>query len=183
MQPSKKTPAKSSPQKGFTLIEIAVAIAILGVGLATLMGTTVRLMDSTYQEINRGKASIYATYILEVALAKEQQASRGMGTQFGNPQGGVSATEMGQQQMGSQSGNLFQHLSQLGYFDNIPSEEGFIRNWTFEFIRQPLDIPLIPIPPQHIILTVRWGLEPYESYTLETIRPPVQTEESGGTPQ
>lgn len=161
-------------ERAFTLVEIAVAIAILGVGLATLMGTSVRLMDATYQEINRANASLYASYLLEVTLAREDQASRGF-----NRSAGMSSSEQGQIGQGNSSGSLSQELSQLGYFDGFSVNEmntTDISNWTFELIRMPLDIPLIPIPPQHIILTIRWGSEAHESYTLETIRPPVQNE-------
>jgi prepilin-type N-terminal cleavage/methylation domain-containing protein len=162
---------KGYGEKGFTLIEIAVAIAILGVALATLMGTTIRLMDSTHDEINRAQASLYASYILEVSVARENQAARGI-----QQAQAVSSTEIGQQQMGAQSGGLLQHLTQLGYFDGVSPDAitgTRIDNWTFEFIRQPLDIPLIPIPPQHLLIHIRWGPEAHESYTLETIRPPV----------
>lgn len=163
-------------ESGFTLIEIAVAIAILGIGMATLLGTTARLMDSTYQEINRAQASIYASYILEVVLAKENQSNRGGMMGQGLNSGGLNSTETNQQNMGNQSGNLVQHLGSLGYFDALPENSELASNakhWTYEFIRQPLEIPLIPIPPQQILITVRWGSAAHESYTLETIRPPL----------
>jgi prepilin-type N-terminal cleavage/methylation domain-containing protein len=163
---------KNENESGFTLIEIAVAISILGIGFATLMATTIRLMDTTYQEIHRAKASIVAGYILEVALNSERQNNRqGQFSQSMGAQAPVSDSLM--PPLGSQSGSLAQRLRQDGYFDGIESDElNTVANWRFEILSQPIDIPLLPIPPEHIVITIYWGSQIHESYTLELIRPP-----------
>jgi prepilin-type N-terminal cleavage/methylation domain-containing protein len=173
--------ATKENESGFTLIEIAVAISILGIGFATLMATTIRLMDTTYQEIHRANASIYAGYILEVALNSERQSNRqGQLSQSMGAQAPVCDSTM--PLLGSQSGALAQKLKQDGYFDGIEGEElNSISNWRYELQSQPIDIPLLPIPPEHIIITIYWGSQIHESYTLELIRPPSnQGTPSGG---
>ena len=57
---------------GFTLIEIAVAIAILGLGLATLVALQTRYMATYETERNRTTAALAAEYILtKLENAKE----------------------------------------------------------------------------------------------------------------
>ncbi|MFN8389566.1 MAG: prepilin-type N-terminal cleavage/methylation domain-containing protein [Bdellovibrionota bacterium] len=49
---------------GFTLIEVAVAIAILGAGFATLISFQTRLMDNYVHERNLFRATLAAQYLM-----------------------------------------------------------------------------------------------------------------------
>jgi prepilin-type N-terminal cleavage/methylation domain-containing protein len=49
---------------GFTLIEVAIAVAILGAALATLIGYQTRLMDTYAHERNLFRATLAAQYLM-----------------------------------------------------------------------------------------------------------------------
>ncbi len=51
---------------GFTLVEIAVAVAILGLALTTLIGLHTRMLDTYYNEKNRTKSAFLAQYVMTI---------------------------------------------------------------------------------------------------------------------
>jgi len=154
---------------GFTLIEVAVSITILALGMVTLTGTTTRLMESTHQELQRSRASIFASYLIETSLTDSNTPG---GTQV--PPSSTTGIQSGQPQIRNESGQLIDKLRQLGYLDELTIEDFpyLDPQWTFQIINQPLELALLPSPPQHIIISVSWGPADHQIYTLETIRPP-----------
>lgn len=161
--------AKPKTDGGFTLIEVAVSITILAIGMVTLTGTTTRLMESTHQELQRSRASIFASYLIETSLIEMNTPG---GTQA--PPTSEPGIQAGQPQIRNDSGQLIDKLRQLGYLDELSLEDFpyLDPQWTFQIINQPLELALLPFPPQHIIISVSWGPADHQVYTLETIRPP-----------
>lgn len=51
-------------EQGFTLVEVAIAIAILGLAFATLISFQISLVDTAGKERNRFKATLAAQYLL-----------------------------------------------------------------------------------------------------------------------
>ena len=49
---------------GFTLVEIAVAVAILGLGLTTLIGLHSRMLSTYLDERDRLQAALYVQYLM-----------------------------------------------------------------------------------------------------------------------
>jgi prepilin-type N-terminal cleavage/methylation domain-containing protein len=50
--------------RGFTLVEMTVAIVLLVTGLTTLLGLQSRVLDSYYVEYQRGQAAFFAKYLM-----------------------------------------------------------------------------------------------------------------------
>ncbi|HMO17383.1 MAG TPA: prepilin-type N-terminal cleavage/methylation domain-containing protein [Oligoflexia bacterium] len=165
---------------GFTLIEIAIAIAIFGIALSTLMATTTRLIDTSYSELQRSRAAIFASYLFEVALHNAQnpqqqtQSDPGRGTSPND----IQITNQSSTLRGiipAQSGRLIDRLNNSGFFEGLDVNRDFPflnHDWHFNLVNEPLDLPLLSSPPQHITITVSWGNQNSDSYVLETIVPP-----------
>lgn len=141
--------------KGFTLIEVALAIAILGIGLATITTLSTRLVDDTYYEIGRSNGTILALYLLE--------------TQSASP---TDQNKDNQNSTQNQSGALVSKLASLGYFAGLKQEDDFPflnNSWTYQITHEPLSLPLTDTPLDIVTVSVRWGSNDFESVRLQTV--------------
>lgn len=134
-----------SAERGFTLVEVAVAIAILGIGLTTLMTLLTSVMDSYAHERNLFRASLYAQYLMtliEVAQADPD--------------------------LGSNESSLADELKQAGYFDNDRSgeEEESIRDWKVSKDVTSISFPPLDDPLRRVDLIVRWSESAGDSFRL-----------------
>lgn len=134
-----------SHTSGFTLVEVAAAVALLGIGLTTLMTLLTRVMDSYSRERNLFRASLYAQYLMtliEVAQADPEA--------------------------GSKESDLTGELKQAGYFDN--DQNGFeaesIKNWKLIKTVTGVEVPPLPDPLRRIDLIVQWGDTASDSFRL-----------------
>jgi prepilin-type N-terminal cleavage/methylation domain-containing protein len=134
-------------QKGFTLIEVAIATAILGVGLATLVAMNSRSIKDFRRDENLFRAALYARYLMSVTESVDVAPP-----------------------LGKTSGKLYDRLAQLGYFrDGKPereAEEKLVRPWTWEET-----VISIPVPPNEDSLRrddlkVSWGDGANQSFLL-----------------
>lgn len=135
-------------QPGFTLIEIAVAIGILGMGLATLIALQTRYLASYELERNRTYAAMYGQYLL---------TKMEVGPVIPEP--------------GSKSGDLISFLSAEGYFDYEPAGLGdmdrtSIESWTYNLTISSQDLPPDEDVLRRIDLTINWGESATESLPL-----------------
>lgn len=140
--------------KGFTLIEVALAIAILGIGLATITTLSTRLVDDTYYEIGRSNGTILAFYLLETQNAAPTDPSQD-----------DASTQ-------NQSGGLISKLDSLGFFSGLNKEEDFpylSEAWNYQITHEPLTIPLTDTPLDIITVSVRWGNNDFESVRIQTV--------------
>ena len=91
---------KKTNEKGFTLIEISIAVLILGLALTTLIGLQTRVVDLYSYERNLTKAGLYAQYLMtHIELEKDPPEE------------------------GSIKESLSNRLTELGYFDDHPTED------------------------------------------------------------
>lgn len=146
---------KKNTNQGFTLVEVAIAIALLGIGLMTLTAITTRLMNDTQEEINRTRASFYAQYILEITLA-DRFAQNGQAAVAQN----------------AGSGSLYEKLSQIRYFEGI--DEGahsFTKNWTYDLKIENINLELaVPATYEKYALDISWGSGGDQVLHIETIK-------------
>ncbi len=162
-------------EKGFTLIEVALAIAILGLGLSTLVALSTRLVDDTLHEINRTYASIISDYLLEVHLVENSNNTQ-INTQVQNPDpnnpnqtqqtGDTQTLNPGTR---NSSGSVMQKLSNYGYFNGInkESETTYLNNaWTYKIQHEPLTLPLTKDQFEMITSTVSWGKSASDSVSI-----------------
>jgi prepilin-type N-terminal cleavage/methylation domain-containing protein len=134
-------------EAGFTLIEIAVAVAILGIALTTLVGLQTRMLDIYFNERNRFDASLYGQYLMVALETKSTPPS-------------VSTRE----------GDLRDALEKAGFFDNDGFDEPLTLRgaWQYREEVSSVDLPLISDAMRRVDLTISWGdLENEdESYSL-----------------
>ena len=171
---------KSSNNKaaGFTLVEVAVAVAILGVGLVTLIGLHTRMLDTYFNERNRFQASLFAQYLMtQVEVLREA------------PEPGV------------ETDGLISALEEAGYFDEDSFEKPDEQLQTWQFRREvsPIGLPLATEELaedalRRIDITIEWGPSEDEQYTLvhfmtpldigsrPAARPTSGNNRTGGTP-
>lgn len=120
---------------GFTLIEIAVAVAILGASLATIIALNTRLLSTVSREQNLLRAALYGQYILtflEIAPAPPE--------------------------VGTDDGELSDRLKKLGYFqgDEFDSLNERLEGWRYVQNVTAVDFGEFPDIMRRIDLSIRW---------------------------
>lgn len=123
---------------GFTLVEVAVAVAILGLGLATLVSFQTRLLDTYVQEKSLLKATLAAQYMMSfVEIEKEPP------------------------EPGEQETDLLGALREKGYFDDVPESgtalETEFRNWKLVTKVTSVDYAEFLDILRRVELSVIWG--------------------------
>lgn len=121
---------------GFTLVEIAVSIAILGVALATIIGLQTNVMDAQQEENYLFRASLYAQYLMTIT-----ETARTLPPE------------------GTEEGDLEEVLKQFGYFDtdDINDEEEDLNGWTYTRVITPVSVPPYDDALMRVDLTVRFS--------------------------
>ncbi len=160
---------KGDPREdGFTLLEIAIAVAILGVALVTLVGLQTRLIDSYVQEKNREQAALYAQYLMSITQVQ------------------VEAPEVGTEEK-----DLESILREAGYFDNDRRRdfELMLDGWSYLRSVSSISAPTVEgLPPledilRRIDLEIRWGEAEDESYRLVYFMQPKAATTTSAYPQ
>ena len=132
---------------GFTLIEVAVAIAILGVGLATLIGLQTRMMDNFSRERDMFQGTLAAQYLI-----------------------GLVEIEPDPPEPGETEGDLVEKLRAEGYFDelgeNQASFENRFRGWKLENHVTSVDYGEFQDILRRVEITIRWGESARENVSL-----------------
>jgi len=131
---------------GFTLIEVAISIAILGVALATLVSLQSGYLRSATNDKSLVKAALIGQYMLAVVESDDNF-----------PEPGKSERE------------LLPIIEKLGYFEDYP--EAVRARREFEGWRLRREITNIGIPPlesalRKINLEILWGDTQAEGYQL-----------------
>ena len=93
MKPALKFKEDKS-QKGFTLVEIAIAVAILGLAFSTLVGLHTKMIDTYNLERNRNIAALTGQYMLALLDVAPEPP-----------------------EVGTDNGNLRNRLQDYGYFE------------------------------------------------------------------
>lgn len=124
-------------ETGFTLIEIAVAIALLGSALSVIITLQSRLIDTMMQERNLFRASLLAQYVLTF-LDVDQYPP----------------------EPGTDKGKLEDLLEKRGYFDGeMPdNQKQSLQSWSYTMEVQSIDVGPFQDVLRRINLTISWGL-------------------------
>lgn len=121
---------------GFTLIEVSVAVALLGAALTVIVGLQSRLVDTMIQERSLFRASLYAQYILTYL-----------------------DVDVYPPEAGSTKGDLEELLEKRGFFDDDMMK--FVRTdmkrWSYSQDVQSIDYAVFQDVLRRITLTIRWG--------------------------
>lgn len=136
----------SKNETGFTLIEVAISIAILGVALTTLVSLQAGYLRNLVNDRNLVRAALIGQYLLAIVEADDN---------FPNP--GASEKE------------LLPTLEKVGYFDD--NEEIAASKGDFEGWRLRREITNVGIPPlesalRRIVIEIIWGDSQSESFAL-----------------
>lgn len=136
---------KLHTEKGFTLVEIAVAVAILGVALTTLVGLHTRMLDIYLHEKARTQAAFYCQYIMSLIEVDPQVPDPG-----------------------TDSGDLRNKLEDLGYFDD--NENGIkpkdIEGWRYNIEVTSENFLELEDAYRRIDLTLAWGPSEDETFGM-----------------
>lgn len=143
--------AEPNAVAGFTLVEIAVAVAILGVALVSLIGLHTRMVNTYINETNRFQAALTLQYIASILETEPEPPAEG------------STQEL-----------LVDRLSKLGYFDGDSSaqkSESRFEGWQFEQQVDSLSLPfqreeLAEDAIRQISMRVVWGPSDDEEFTM-----------------
>ena len=129
---------------GFTIVEIAVAVAILGIALTTLISLQTRMLDTYLNEKARTRAGFFGQYIMSLIEIDEA------------PEPGVD------------SGALRSKLEELGYFEEnkfgIKAQD--ISSWNYQIETTSEAFQIIEDAYRRIDLTISWGESEEESFNL-----------------
>ena len=137
----------------FTLIEVAIAVAILSAGLATLMVVQGRSVDQSREEHNRLLGTLAAQYLLTSQLLQ----SKGLN----------DATD--------RSGDLLSELKTNGYFENSQQEknERDFAPFQFQLIFSPINYGDITGVLIKIESRVYWDGDPQHGVAVtQLVAPP-----------
>lgn len=131
--------------RGFTLVEIAVAIAILGLALGTLLSLHTGYLSAALKDKHITRGALIAKQLMTLVEVAE------------------SAPEPG-----SVERDLFETLKDSGLVTE--DEEGALKQelagWVYRRKVEPLDLPEAADILRRIDLTIQWGDSTQESYTL-----------------
>lgn len=141
----------SDATAGFTLVEIAVAVAILGVALVSLLGLHTRMMNTYINEKNRFQAALSLQYVSSI-----------LETQAEPPD------------IGFTSEKFETTLAELGFFDiDSTAERELFRfeGWEYERNVEGIGLPtdrkeLAEDAIRKISMRVIWGPSEDEQYAL-----------------
>ncbi len=127
----------SSSQSGFTLVEIAFAVAILALALTTIVAIQSNVTTVTIADRNRFQAALFAQYLLTVSDLQDQKP-----------------------EPGSKSGNLADALREAGWSeeDGAASLAPYA-GWTTETNVQSMSILEVADALRRIDLTVSWAAD------------------------
>lgn len=136
---------KTRTDVGFTLVEIAVAVAVLGLALTSLIGLQTRMLDTYYNEHRRIQASLYGQYLMTMIEAGPE----------------VPEVE-------TKEGKLRTLLDEKGYFDNEDSFGGKdpMKGWNYQMTVSSIDLPLLADALRRIDLSISWGEGEDEQFAL-----------------
>jgi len=136
---------RSREAEGFTLIEIAVSVAILGLALTTLVALNTRMLDTYFNERNRVRASFYAQYLLTMIDAAAEAP-----------------------ELGSKNDSLRDTLEENGYFDEdeLKAEKDPPESWTYEREVSSIAIAELDDALRRIDLSINWGPGADESFSM-----------------
>lgn len=109
-------------EAGFTLIEIAVAVTILGLGLTTLVALQTRALNGYIQDKMRTKVALAASYLMTVWEARNEF-----------------------QNLGERTGELEQALQQVGFRESEPTENKEFQGWKYKRVIGPVDVSRLPL--------------------------------------
>ena len=132
--------------RGFTLIEVAISIAILGVALTTLVSLQAGYLRNLTNDRNLVRAALVGQYLLAIVEADDN---------FPNP--------------GKSEKELLPTLEKTGYFDE--NEEVAASKPDYEGWRLRREVTNIGMPPvesalRRIVIEIIWGDTQNESFEL-----------------
>ena len=138
--------SKFGRDTGFTLIEVAVSVAILGLALTTLVGLNTRMLDTYYNERNRLLAAFYAQYLMTIMESEEELPDLGVNSE---PLGDV--------------------LDEAGYYDEdeLKKKDDPTSNWTYKTDVQTAGIPELDDALRRVDIQISWG--PAEAQTFKLV--------------
>jgi prepilin-type N-terminal cleavage/methylation domain-containing protein len=147
--------------QGFTLIEIAVAVAVLGIGLTTLLSLHSRYIRNYLREDSETRAALYAHYILTMIE--------------------LSGTPPDE---GREEHDLLNGLKEIGYFGEnaVPESDRLaIKQW--RYLREVTSIEVAPLENvlRRIQVTIAWGEGPDETFALVHFMRLQEKKDSGST--
>lgn len=134
--------------EGFTLVEVAVAVVLLGLGFVTLIGLQTSYSDSYMHDHDLTRAALYAQYHVAVLEADAEIPDEG-----------------------SKDEALSKVLKDDGYFededpDHTAASEQELATWRYQQTVSKIGVPPIEDAMRRIDATVRWGDKPSESFTI-----------------
>lgn len=150
---TRATPNKKTLTRAFTLVEVAVAIAILGLALTSLVTLQTRQLQSHFHEKKLMKAALYAQYLMAIVETKE------------NPP-----------EIGETSGDLRDALNTAGYFDDdrMKEEEKELDGWSYQQRVSEFQLPSVTVPIEDIARTIQievsWGRSAGDRFALSYLR-------------
>ena len=153
---------KAAHEGGFTLVEIAAAITLLGIGLTALIGLQIMYADRYYHERNLTRAALYAQYLVTDI-----------------------ETNPTLPQPGAKQSDLKEALENAGYFEAasdlvIPDS---VDGWTMNQSVESIDVLDKQDALRRINLRVGWTESPHDSFELIYYIPgdPKPSQQSGTT--
>jgi prepilin-type N-terminal cleavage/methylation domain-containing protein len=149
---SLKKKIKINQEKGFTLLEITVAVAILGVGLTTLIAAQANLINRYLEEKRLFQASLYAQYLMTFIELDN------------NPP-----------ELGTKTDRLYSELNEHGYFKDLKNKNlrKEIKDWTVKKTVTPFDFLEYEDIMRRIDLEISWGNKE-GSYSIVYYKRPTQ---------
>ncbi len=147
MQSRTNSGLSSGLNSGFTLIEVAISIAILGVGLATLIGLQTRMMDNFSRERDLFQATLAAQFLI-----------------------GLIEIEPDPPEPGDSEGDLSETLRKEGYFDELGENQAHFESrfagWKLENHVTSVDYGEFQDILRRVELVIRWGERDREKLSL-----------------
>ena len=139
--------SSSKTSAGFTLVEIAIAVAILGLGLATLIALESRYVNNNIRERNMLQAALMGQYIMTMLEVDRKLPDEG-----------------------TKEGDLADILQDYGYFSNdermASAREKELRGWRYLTAVTKIDLPLMEDVMRKVELSIFWGPSESETFNL-----------------
>lgn len=130
---------------GFTMIELVVAVVLLGLALTTLISMQSNFAKSYFQEENRTKAALFAQYIMALIEVNEVPAD------------GFS-----------EDGSLEGKLEEVGFFNEKHQREDEVNleGWNYEINTESIPVLEIEDALRKVELIISWGESEREKFPV-----------------
>ncbi|MCC6932693.1 MAG: prepilin-type N-terminal cleavage/methylation domain-containing protein [Deltaproteobacteria bacterium] len=151
-------PKTKGNARGFTLVELAIAVAITGLSLVSLVALQTRIIANYSKENSLTRAVLYAQYLM--AFVEIDAKTKEVESSGGNLLDALSKRDFFNDYDGSEAER--ERIADWEYLLEVEKEDFGLGDYIVQFLPDKKDIDIA----RRIRLTISWGSSSAEQYTI-----------------